>query len=66
MAFNSGSVSIINTKTNEVVDDITLNHVASIDHIDVNPKMEIVYAVSSTSDSVTAINGTTHQIITDQ
>jgi DNA-binding beta-propeller fold protein YncE len=59
----SGSVSIIDGKTNEV-DDITLTHVASSEYIDVNPKTNVVYTVSSTSDSVTAINGTTHQIIT--
>jgi YVTN family beta-propeller protein len=62
----SGSVSVIDGETNKVVDYITLDHVASIDHIDVNPKTNIVYIVSSTSDSVTAINGTTNQIITSQ
>jgi DNA-binding beta-propeller fold protein YncE len=61
-----GSVSVIDAKTNKVVDDITLTHVASSEYIDVNPKTNIVYVVSSTSDSVTAINGTTHQIITYQ
>jgi YVTN family beta-propeller protein len=61
-----GSVSVIDAKTNKVVDDITLTHIASSEYIDVNPKTNIVYVVSSTSDSVTAINGTTHEIIRDQ
>ena len=65
-SYGSGSVSVIDGKTNKVVDDIPLTHVGSSEYIGLNPKTNILYVVSSTSDSVTPINGTTNKIITDQ
>ena len=59
----SGSVSIIDGKTNEVVDDITLDQPAS--DISVNPETNMIYVAVSDLGFVYVIDGKTNEVVVD-
>jgi DNA-binding beta-propeller fold protein YncE len=60
---NSSFVSVIDGTTNEVENYNPLINIGSSDGLDLNPNTNLIYVFSSSSESVSVINGTTNRIM---